>query len=108
LSGYARWVFAGFFVGDLYRFPVELEALSLVVLTPLKLFVRLSPGWLRKAHPILWFFLIDIQPRFSYIQPTFRRVLIKSRPLKVLRRCRKKRKEVEGADADSSWTGQLE
>ncbi len=80
---------------------VRAEALSLVALIPLrKLFVRLSPGRLRKAHPILWFSLLDIQLRFSYIQLTLKRVLIKSRPLKVLRRCRKKRKEVDGADAD--------
>jgi len=76
-----------------------------MALLPLrKLFVRQSPGRLRKAHPILWFFLLvvfllDIQLRFSYIQLTLKRALIKSRPLKVLRRCRKK-KEVEGADAD--------
>ena len=25
-SGYARCSFAGFFIGDLYRFPIELEA----------------------------------------------------------------------------------
>ena len=49
---------------------------------------------------LMWFFLIDIQPGFSYIQLTLKRVLIKGRPLKVLRRCRKKRKEVDGADAD--------
>jgi len=48
----------------------------------------------------MWFFLIDIHPGFSYIQLTLKRVLIKSRPLKVLRRCRKKGKEVDVSDAD--------
>ena len=31
---------------------------------------------MKKGPPILWSFLLDIEPRFSYVQPNPKRVLI--------------------------------
>ena len=61
---------------------------------------RLFLYWPKTFLHILWSFRLDIRLRFSYIQLIPKRVLIKSRPLKVLCRCLKKRKEVDDADAD--------